>query len=96
MLLLPILVEIFFKINTIIACNINGTSPYGATIAINTAADGSGSSFPIVSTVSIPNDASLIASDKNSALYLEENKSIVVTSSTANTITYTISYEEIS
>lgn len=85
-----------FKINTIIACNVDGTANYAATIAINTAAAGSGTSFPIVSTVSIPNDATLVASDKNSAIYLEEDKSIVVTSSTADKITYIVSYEEIS
>jgi hypothetical protein len=35
-------------------------------------------------------------SDKSTAFYLEEDKSVVVTSSTASKIAYTISYEELS
>lgn len=85
-----------FKINVIMAANIDGTVAADATIAINTAAAGSGTSYPIISTVSIPADASLIASDKSTAFYLEEDKSIVVTSSIANDIAFTVSYEEIS
>lgn len=84
------------KVNMIIAANVDGSATYAATIAINTAADGSGTSYPIASTVDIPADASIVASDKNTAFYLEENKSIVVTSSTGSKITYTVSYEEIS
>jgi len=49
-----------------------------------------------VSTVSVPADASLIVTDKTTAIYLEENQSISVTSGTASGITYTISYEDIS
>lgn len=85
-----------FKINQIVAANVDGTTTYSATVAINTAAGGGGTSYPIVSTVSVPANASLIAVDKTTAIYLEEDESIVVTSSTASKIAYTISYEEIS
>ena len=46
--------------------------------------------------IEAPPDASLIVSDKSTAFYLEEDKSIVVTSSTASKIAYTVSYEELS
>ena len=85
-----------FKINMIIATNVDGTSAVDTTIAINSAANGGGSSFAIASTISVPADAALIVSDKSTAFYLEEDKSIVVTSGTSAKITYTISYEEIS
>ena len=85
-----------FKINMIIAANVDGVNAVDATIAVNTAAAGSGNSFPIISTISIPADASLIASDKSTAFYLEEDTSIVVTSGIANDIVFTVSYEEIS
>lgn len=85
-----------FKVNMVIAANVDGTSAYDTTVAVNTAADGSGTSYPLASTVSVPPDASLIVSDKSTAFYLEENKSVVVTSSTASKIAYTISYEELS
>jgi len=54
-----------------------------------------GTAYPIVSTVSVPADASLIVTDKTTAIYLEEGTSISVTSGTASGITYSISYEEI-
>jgi hypothetical protein len=85
-----------FKINSLVASNVDGTDPRDVTVAINTAADGSGTGYPIVSTVSVPADASLVVIDKDNAIYLEEDKSIVVTSGSADDITFTISYEEIS
>lgn len=83
------------KINQIVAANIDGTNAVDVTVEINTAAAGSGTSFAVVSTVSVPADATLIVTDKTTAIYLEEDKSILVTSGTANKISYTISYEEI-
>jgi len=87
-----------FKINQIVVANVDGSSAADATVAYNTAdggtADG-GTSYPIISTVSVPADASIIAVDKNTGIYLEEDRSIVVTSGTASDLTYTISYEEI-
>lgn len=84
------------KINQIVAANVDGTSAIDTTVAVNTAAAGGGTSYPIVSTVSVPADASIIVTDKTTAIYLEEDKSIVVTSGTASKIAYTISYEIIS
>jgi len=80
-----------FKINQIVAANVNGTSAVDTTVAIY-----SGTAYPIASTVSVPADASLIVVDKTSAIYLMEGSSITVTSGTASGITYTISYEVIS
>lgn len=85
-----------FKINQIVAANIDGTNAVDCTVAINSAANGGGTSYAVASTVSVPADASLIVVDKSTAIYLEEDKSIVVTSGTSSKITYTISYEEIS
>lgn len=84
------------KINNIVASNVDGTAAVDVTVAINSAAAGAGTNYPIVSTVSVPADASLIVVDKTTAIYLEEDKSIVVTSGTSSKITYTISYEQIS
>ena len=84
-----------FKINQIVCANVNGSSAVNATVAINSAAAGAGTNFPVISTVSVPASASLIAVDKTTAIYLMENSSIVVTSGTSSGITYTISYESI-
>lgn len=91
-----------FKINQIVAANVNGTSAVDTTVSIysnGAVAQGSapsgGTAYPIVSTVSVPADASLIVVDKTTAIYLMEGTSISVTSGTASGIAYTISYEVI-
>jgi len=84
-----------FKINQIVCANVNGTSAVNATVAINSLAAGAGTNYPIISTISVPASASVIAVDKTTAVYLMENSSIVVTSGTSSGITYTISYESI-
>ena len=85
-----------YKINQIVAANVDGANAVDTTVSINSAAAGAGTNYPIVSTVSVPADASLIVVDKTTAIYLMENQSIVVTSGTASKISYTISYESIS
>lgn len=84
------------KINSLVAANVDGTTAVAVTVAINTAAAGSGTGYPIASTVDVPADASLIVVDKTNGFYLEEDKSIVVTSGSADDITFMVSYEEIS
>jgi hypothetical protein len=92
-----------YKINNIIAANVNGSAAVDTTVSIYTngavaqgSAPSGGTAFPIVSTVSVPADASLIVADKTTGIYLQEGTSIVVTSGTASGITYSISYENIS
>jgi hypothetical protein len=84
-----------YKINQIVCANVNGSSAVNATVAINSLAAGAGTNYPIISTISVPASASVIAVDKTTAIYLMENSSIVVTSGTSSGITYTISYESI-
>ena len=84
-----------FKINQIVCANVNGSTAVNATVAINKQAAGAGTNYPIISTISVPASASVIAVDKTTAVYLMENSSIVVTSGTSSGITYTISYESI-
>jgi hypothetical protein len=91
------------KINQIVAANVNGSAAVDTTVSLysnGAVAQGSapagGTAYPIVSTISVPADASLIVTDKTTAIYLEEGTSISVTSGTASGITYSISYEEIS
>lgn len=92
-----------FKINQIVAANVNGAAAVDTTVSIYTngavaqgSAPSGGTAFPVVSTVSVPADASLIVTDKATSIYLMEGQSITVTSGTASGITYTISYEVIS
>ena len=90
-----------FKINQIVVANTTASAA-NATVAIysnGAVAQGSapsgGTAYPIVSAVSVPANASLIAVDKTTAVYLMEGNSISITSGTASALTYTISYEVI-
>lgn len=90
-----------YKINNILATNVDGTNSVNVTVAIYSnggVAQGSaptgGTAFPLIYLVSVPAGAALTLLDKS--VYLEENTSLVVTSGTASKINYTVSYEEIS
>jgi hypothetical protein len=90
-----------FKINQIVVANTTASAA-NTTVAVysnGAVAQGSapsgGTAYPVVSAVSVPANASLIAVDKTTAIYLMEGNSISITSGTASALTYTISYEVI-
>jgi hypothetical protein len=90
-----------FKINQIVVSNTTASAA-NATVSIYTngavaqnGAPSSGTAYPIVSTVSVPANASLIAVDKTTSLYLMEGTSITITSGTTSALTFSISYESI-
>ena len=85
-----------FKINMIQVANVDGTNACNVTVDYHTQDDIGGTAYSLVSTVSVPADASLVVIDKNTALYLEEDRSISVTAGTANDLEVLVSYEEIS
>jgi hypothetical protein len=85
-----------FKINSIMIANVDGSSAADVTVDINTAAAGSGTSYALAHTISVPADATLNLIDKNSSFYLEEDKSILGGASAAGDLEIIISYEEIS
>ena len=85
-----------FKINMIQVANVDGTNACNVTVDYHTQDDIGGTAYSLVNTVSVPADASLVVIDKNTALYLEEDRSISVTAGTANDLEVLVSYEEIS
>jgi hypothetical protein len=91
-----------FKINQIVVANSTGSAA-NTSVSIYTngavaqgSAPSGGTAFPVVSAISVPANASLIAVDKTTAIYLQEGTSITVTSGTGSALTYSISYEDIS
>ena len=83
-----------YKVNNILISNKDGSSaanvfvkfhPYGAT--------GAGSSVSIAHEISVAADSSLVVLDKASAIYLEENKSIVAYSSANDDLDIISSFE---
>ena len=85
-----------FKINMIQIANVDGTNACDVTVDVHSQDDGGGTAYSLVSTISVPADASLVALDKGTALYLEEDRSITATAGTANDLEVIVSYEEIS
>jgi hypothetical protein len=90
-----------FKINQIVVANTTASAA-NTTVSIYTngavaqgSAPSGGTAFPVASAISVPGNASLIVVDKTTAIYLQEGTSITVTSGTASSLTYSISYEDI-
>ena len=85
-----------FKINSLVVSNVDGTNAADITISLYSEDNIGGTATEIVSTVSVPADASLVVIDKNTSIYLEEDKSIGATAGAANDLKVVCSYEEIS
>ncbi len=84
-----------YKINSITVANIDGTAAADITINIYSAAALGGTATAIVSTISVPADATLIVTDKTTSFYLLEDRSIGATAGTAGDLVVTASWEEI-
>ena len=86
-----------YKINSIVVANVDGSAAADITINLYTSATaGSGTATAIASTISVPADSSLVVSDKTTAFYLLEDRSIGAIASAANDLVVTASWEEIS
>jgi hypothetical protein len=85
-----------FKINSLVVSNVDGTNAADITISFFSEDNIGGTATEIVSTVSVPADASLVVIDKNTSIYLEEDRSIGATAGSASDLKVIVSYEEIS
>lgn len=83
------------KLNTLLAANTTA-SAVTITVSWNNGANLSGTSFNVVSSISIPANSTLNVIDKTSQIYLEENQSFGASASTGGAIIITCSYEDIS
>jgi hypothetical protein len=85
-----------FKINSLVVSNVDGTNAADITISYYSEDDIGGTATEIVSTISVPADATLVVIDKNTSIYLEEDRSIGATAGTASDLKVLVSFEEIS
>jgi hypothetical protein len=85
-----------FKINSIVVANVDGTSAANISVKLFSQAALGGTGTALASTVSVPANSTLIVTDKSTAFYLTEDKSLGVTASAANDLVVTCSWEEIS
>ena len=91
-----------FKINTLIASNVDGTN--AATVDVSyhpstTTAVGStvsSTGYHLAKTITVPADATLVVISKDTSIYMEESSVLAVKASAANDIDFVVSYEEIS
>ena len=84
-----------YKINSLVVANVDGTNNCDVTVSVYSEDDIGGTAYPIVSTLLVPADSSVIVIDKNSGIYLKEDQSIGATASAANDLVVTASWEEI-
>ena len=85
-----------FKVNTIIASNIDGSASTDITVKYHLAAAGAGTSIAFANTIAVPADASLVIIGKDNPIYLEEGRSLTAQASAASGIAIVCSYENIS
>jgi hypothetical protein len=85
-----------FKINMLSVANVDGTAAANITISYYTEDDIGGTAYEIVKTVSVPANSTLVVIDKNTCIYLEEDKSIGAVAGTSDDLKVICSYEEIS
>ena len=80
------------KINSVIIANIDGTNDADITLDLFR----SSTAYKIISTVTVPADATLVAITKDSAIYLEEGDALRATASVDGDLQVICSYEIIS
>tara|TARA_R100000773_G_C4189157_1_gene95698 strand:- start:253 stop:627 length:375 start_codon:yes stop_codon:yes gene_type:complete len=85
-----------FKVNSCYITNVDGTIAVDVTASYYSEDNIGGTATELASTISVPADSTLILIDKNTSIYLEEDKSIGITAGSANKLKAVISYEEIS
>lgn len=85
-----------YLIDSIVVSNVDGASAADCTITVYGSATNSGTGYRVVSTVSVPADASLIPVSKELGLTLKENQSVYVTASAASDLEVVAYWKEYS
>jgi len=85
-----------FKINSLYVSNVDGSAAAEITVSLYSEDNIGGTATEICKTIVVPADATVVVIDKNSSIYLEEDKSIGATASAASDLKVVCSYEEIS
>lgn len=85
-----------YKINSLYVANIDGSANVAVTVGLYSEDDIGGTETKIANTVIVPADATLKVITKDSAIYLEEDKSIGALAAGNSDLEVICSYEEIS
>ena len=87
--------DVVHKIGFLSAANVTNAAAT-ITVAVNSAANGSGTSTRLVYQVVVPAGATLVILDKITPVYLTDTQSLVVTIGTASAIELVAAFEAIS
>ena len=79
---------------TSLVLNVDVSYHPSTTTAVGSTVSSTG--YAIASTISVPNDATLVVISKDTALYMEESSVLAVKAYTAGDLHVVVSYEEIS
>ena len=82
-----------FKINTILAANVDGTNDADISVFVTTASSSS-VLFYLARTITVPADSTLVVTSKDTSFYLEEDRILRAFASNSSDISLMISYEE--
>jgi hypothetical protein len=85
-----------FKINTVTVANVDPNNSATISIQLFAGAGLTGANTAVASTIVVPGASSLVVIDKNTSLYLLENRSLGATANVANRLVVTTSWDEIS
>ena len=85
-----------YRVNSIIASNIDGNNNVDVTVSIFNSAAGAGTSTHIARAITVAAKSSLVILGKDTPIYLEEDKSLAALASNANRCAIIASYEKIS
>ncbi len=84
------------RVTSVVVANDDGTNSVDVTLSINSAAAGAGTAYKLAHLVTVLPKTSVVLIDKTTSLYLEEDRSLVITASAGNDLDVVASYEEIS
>lgn len=82
------------RVTSLIVANISATSSADATVKIYNAAS-AGTGYDVCRTLTVPSGASVNVLDRNTSVWLEEDRRITAQASAASVLTFTVSYEEV-
>jgi hypothetical protein len=85
-----------FLIDSLTVANVDGTNAADITLNVFASATNTGTATGLLSTVTVPADATLVAVSKDSPLLLTEDMSVYATASAGNDLHIVCSYKEIS
>lgn len=83
------------KVNSIIVANDDGINAANITLSYNSEDDGGGTAFNLAFTVQVLPDVAIVLIGKDTPIYLEEDRSLVVTASAGGDLDVVCSYEEL-